>query len=56
MFDQLLNLRFKLLVITPKHSRIGKSSNTRVMPLMMQFLVLKSVSTYTRVHTISVVD
>ena len=47
MFDQLPELCFKLLVIIPKYSRIVESTYTRVIPLMMQFLVLKCVSTYT---------
>ena len=48
MFDQLPDLRFKLIVIIPKHLQIAESTYTRVIPLMMQFLVLKCVSTYTR--------
>ena len=48
MFDQLPDLRFKLPVIIPKYSQIAESTYTRVIPLMMQFLVLKCVSTYTR--------
>ena len=48
MFDQLPDLHFKLLVIIPKYSRIAESTYTRVIPLMMQFLVLKCVLTYTR--------
>ena len=35
-------------VIIPKHLQIVESTYTRVIPLMMQFLVLKCVSTYTR--------
>ena len=48
MFDQSPDLRFKLLVIIPKYSQIAESTYTRVIPLMMQFLVLKCVSTDTR--------
>ena len=53
MFDQLPDLRFKLQVIIPKYSRIAESTYTQVIPLMMQFLVLKCVSTYTRVYTVN---
>ena len=48
MFDQLPNLCFKLPVIIPEYSRIAESTYTRVIPLMIQFLVLKCVSTYAR--------
>ena len=48
MFDQLPDLRFKLPVIIPEYSRIAESTYTQVIPLMMQFLVLKCVSTYTQ--------
>ena len=48
MFDQLPDLRFKLLVIIPKYSQIAELTYTQVIPLMMQFLVLKCVSTYTQ--------
>ena len=48
LFNQLPDLCFKLLVIIPKYSQIAESTYTRVIPLMMQFLVLKCVSTYTR--------
>ena len=48
MFDNLPDLCFKLLVIIPKYSKIAESTCTRVIPLMMLFLVLKCVSTYTR--------
>ena len=48
MFDQLPDLRFKLRVIIPKYSLIAESTYTRVIPLMMQFFVLKCVSTYTQ--------
>ena len=53
MFDQLPDLRFKLQVIIPKYSRIAESTYIWVIPLMMQFLVLKCVSTYTRVYTVN---
>ena len=56
MFDQLPNLRFKLLVIIPKYSQIAESTYTRVIPLMMQFLVLKCVLTYTRVYTVLLLE
>ena len=48
MFDQLPDLHFKLPVIIPEYSRIAESTYTWVIPLMMQFLVLKCISTYTR--------
>ena len=48
MFYQVPDLRFKLLVIIPKYSRIAESIYTPVKPLMTQFLGLKCVSTYTR--------
>ena len=48
MFNQLPDSCFKLPVIIPEYSRIAQSTYTRVIPLMMQFLVLKCVSTYTR--------
>ena len=46
MFDNLPDLCFKLLVIIPKYSQIAESIYTRVIPLMMLFLVLKCVSTW----------
>ena len=46
------DLRFKLPVIIPEYSRIAELTYTGVIPLMMQFLVLKCVSTYTRVYTV----
>ena len=35
MFDQLPDLRFKLLVFIPKYSQIAESTYTWVIPLMM---------------------
>ena len=52
MFDHLPNLRFKLIVIIPKHFQIAESTYTRVIPLMMQFFVLKRVLPYTQVYMI----
>ena len=52
MFDQLPDLRFKLPVIIPKYSRIAETTYARVIPSMIQNLVLKCVLTYTRVYTV----